>query len=163
MVRSALSSPKSKLVAACVLFDETAYLLNSFLLKVEEEVYAAWWDGGVLAKDRRGATASWFPGRVSSCREVDTDSPYGPTRFYGVAFDDGDESNEIEEYWVFSRDDCLLSVTNYGVSSWIGVRSKTDPRFAEDDKWPSIVGWYVATIDGKDQSYPRLSGKRRNA
>ena len=130
---------------------------------MEEEVYAAWWDGGVLAKDRRGATASWFPGRVSSYKEIDTDSPYGPFRFYDVTFDDGDESNEIEEYWVFSRDDYLLSVTNYGVSSWIGVRSETDPRAAEDDKWPSIVGWYVATIDGKDQSYPRLSGKRRNA
>ena len=76
---------------------------------------------------------------------------------------DDNDSNEIEEYWVFSRDDYLLSVMNYGVSSWIGVRSKTDPRFAEDDKWPSIVGWYVATIVGKDQSYPRLSGKRRNA
>jgi hypothetical protein len=148
-----------KLVGLCTLVK----LLSDFLIEVEEEVYAAWWDSGVPVKDRCGANALWFPGRVASYKEVDTDSPYGPARFYDVSFDDGDESNEIEEYWVFSKDDYLLSVKNYGVSSWIGVRSETDPRAAEEDNWPRIVGWYVATIDGKDQSYPRLSGKRLNS
>jgi hypothetical protein len=100
---------------------------------------------------------------VTSYNEIDMDSPYGPTRFYDVSFDDGDESNEIEEYWVFSKEDYLLSTRNDGVSSWIGVRNETDPRAATEDTWSRIVGWYVATIDGKDQSYPRLSGKRLNS
>ena len=124
-------------------------------------MYAAWWDSSLPLKDQDGTHhASWFPGRVTSYKEIDIDSPYGPTRFYDVSFDDGDESNEIEEYWVFSKEDYLLSTRNDGVSSWIGVRNETDPRAAKEDKWPRIVGWYVATIDGKDQSYSRLSGKR---
>ena len=137
--------------------------LLSNIIKVGEEVFAAWWDSSLPLKDHDGTHASWFPGRVTSYNEIDIDSPYGPTRFYDVSFDDDDESNEIEEYWVFSKEDYLLSTRNDGVSSWIGVRNETDPRAATEDTWSRIVGWYVATIDGKDQSYPRLSGKRLNS
>ncbi len=76
-------------------------------------MYAAWWDSSLPLKDHGGTHhASWFPGRVTSYKEIDIDSPYGPTRFYDVSFDDGDESNEIEEYWVFSKEDYLLSTRN---------------------------------------------------
>ena len=124
-------------------------------------MYAAWWDSSPPLKDHDGTHASWFPGRVTSYKEIDIDSPYGPTRIYNVLFDDGDVSNDVlNDYFVFSKEDYLLSTRNDGVSSWTGVRNETDPRAAKEDKWPRIVGWYVATIDGKDQSYSRLSGER---
>lgn len=126
--------------------------------KVGEEVYAAWWDSGI--SEQNGTNAAWFPGRVTSYKEIDIDSPYGPTRLYDILFDDGDTHKDLEDYWVFSKEDYLLSVRNDGVPSWIGVRNDTDGKAAKEDKWPRIVGWYVATIDGKDQAYPRLSGKR---
>ena len=135
--------------------------LLSNIIKVGEEVFAAWWDSYLPLKDHDGTHASWFPGRVTSYKEIDIDSPYGPTRIYNVLFDDGDVSNDVlNDYFVFSKEDYLLSTRNDGVSSWTGVRNETDPRAAKEDKWPRIVGWYVATIDGKDQSYSRLSGKR---
>lgn len=49
-----------------------------------DEVYAAWWPN---AKARRDKNAEWFPGVVKSYSEVETQSPYGPTRFYDVEFD----------------------------------------------------------------------------
>ena len=97
---------------------------------------------------------------MTSYKEIDIDSSYGPTRIYNILFDDGDVLNDLNDYFVFSKEDYLLSMRNDGVSSWIGVRNETEPRAAKEDKWPRIVGWYVATIDGKDQSYSRLSGKR---
>jgi len=124
---------------------------------VGEEVYAAWWDGTHALND--GTNASWFPGKVKSYREINTDSPYGPSRFYDILYDDDDEIDGLEDYWVFSKVDYLLSTRNVGDSSWIGVRNETDQLLGEEDIWPRIVGWYVANIDGKDKSYSRLSGK----
>ncbi len=121
-------------------------------------MYAAWWDGTHRIKN--GKNASWFPGKVKSYREVDTDSPYGPNRFYYIVYDDSDVFKDLEDYWVFSKADYLLSMINDEVSSWIGVRHVTDQLAGKEDMWPRLVGWYVATIDGKDQSYSRLSGKR---
>jgi hypothetical protein len=63
----------------------------------------------------------------------------------------------LEDYWVFSKEDYLLSTINNEVSSWIGVRHVTDQLASKEDMWPRHVGWYVVTIDGKDQSYPWLS------
>ncbi|KAL3765684.1 hypothetical protein ACHAW5_006364 [Stephanodiscus triporus] len=126
------------------------------LFDVGEEVYAAWWDDSHVLKD--GTNASWFPGKVKSYREVNTDSPYGPSRFYDILYDDDDEIDGLEDYWVFSKVDYLLSMRNVGDSSWIGVRNETDQLLGKEDiLWPRIVGWYVATIDGKDKSYSRLS------
>jgi hypothetical protein len=125
---------------------------------VGEEVYAAWWDSKHALKD--GTCADWFPGKVKSYWEIETGSPYGPSRFYTILYDDGDELDGIEDYWVFSKVDYLISMRSVGDSSWIGVRNETDQLASEGDTWPRIVGWYVATIDGKDHLYPRLSGKR---
>jgi hypothetical protein len=127
------------------------------LVKVGEEVYAPWWN--TLAVRKRTVTdAKWFPGKVKSFKDIDIDSPYGPTRFYDVAFDDGDEGTEIEDYWVWSKEDYLLNIHNDGEPSWKGVRNVLDSKAA--DKWPRIQGWYVAKIDRREQPFSRLSGER---
>lgn len=125
------------------------------LLKVGDEVYSAWW----LNEDRSD-DPTWLSGIIKSCKEVEQedDGQYGPTRMYDVTFDDGNEGeiDGIEDRYVFPKEDYLLS-TKRGDREWVGVNNVVDEN--STDQWAKIVGWYVATIDGDEQSFSRLSGK----
>ena len=76
-----------------------------------EDVCAAWWSKDSIVKD--GSNAQWFHGKVSSYREKDKGSPYGPLRFYDILFNDGDVSecygkSGLEEHWVMSSEDYII-------------------------------------------------------
>ena len=43
--------------------------------------------------------------------------------------------------------------------TWLGVRNKVDETSI--DKWANQIGWYVATIDGQDQSFSCLTDALR--
>jgi len=128
------------------------------------EVYAPRWPGSGRSERRTKAanTLEWLPGKVESTREVEPSagSPYGPIRFYDIRYDgDGDGEIEygIEDFYVFSKADYHLSTKNDGrSSSWIGVKNVTDCEI-EGDKYPRIVGWYVASIDGQERPFALLS------
>ena len=139
-----------------------------------EDVCAAWWSKDSIVKD--GSNAQWFHGKVSSYREKDKGSPYGPLRFYDILFNDGDVSecygkSGLEEHWVMSSEDYIIYMEE---REWIGVRNERDDILREHDLWPKMVGWYVvsginlqpsgdiATIDGDDRTYSRLSGERQS-
>ena len=139
-----------------------------------EDVCAAWWHKDMDVKD--GSNAQWFYGKVSSYREKDKGSPYGPLRFYDILFNDGDVSegygkSGLEEYWVMSSEDYDIYMEE---RDWIGVRNERDDLFREHDLWPKMVGWYVVsgiilqpsgkvvTVDGDDRTYSRLSGERQS-
>ena len=125
------------------------------LFEKGDKVYSAWWQN-----TKRNDNPQWFPGTIKSYREVETDSPYGPTRYYDVKFDDGDEMDGVEDYYVFPHSDYELVKDNNFKNEWIGVKNVHDPNIdGEVGKWPRIVGWYVATMDGKESEYARLSGK----
>ena len=125
------------------------------LFEKGDKVYSAWWQN-----TKRNDNPQWFPGTIKSYSEVETDSPYGPTRYYDVKFDDGDEMDGVEDYYVFPHSDYILVMKNDFKSNWIGVKNVHDPNIkGEVGKWPRIVGWYVATMDGKESEYARLSGK----
>jgi hypothetical protein len=127
---------------------------------VGEAVVAPWWDSALTEKRRRSGSNvdGWFPGIVSSYKEIDIDSQYGPIRYYDVLFDDGDEEKELEDYWVWSKEDYHLDTQDDGRKIWIGVRNEVDSKAA--DKWARITGWWVAKIERKDQLFSRLSGEK---
>lgn len=115
------------------------------LFIVGEEVVAAWWDN-----EQRTGKSQWFPGKIKSYKTIDSSGTYGPLRAYGVEFDDGDELEQLEDYWIFSRDDYQLMDRVK-----IGVTNVVDEEC--DDNWARITGWYVATIGDQEQSFSRLS------
>eukprot|EP00571_Detonula_confervacea_P010797 CAMPEP_0172300760 /NCGR_PEP_ID=MMETSP1058-20130122/2785_1 /TAXON_ID=83371 /ORGANISM="Detonula confervacea, Strain CCMP 353" /LENGTH=126 /DNA_ID=CAMNT_0013010645 /DNA_START=125 /DNA_END=503 /DNA_ORIENTATION=- len=58
------------------------------LFEEGDDVCAAWWPD---AKSRRDSVGEWFPGVVKSYRDdVESGSPYGPTRYYDIVYDDDD-------------------------------------------------------------------------
>jgi len=126
------------------------------------EVYAPRWPGS--SSDRNAsAKLEWFPGRVRSMREEETSdssSPYGPARFYDIKYDNGDEIDGVEDYYVFSGTDYRLFVKSSDRqrphAGWIGVKNVVD-RENEGDTYPRVVGWYVATVDGKERPFSLLS------
>jgi hypothetical protein len=111
-------------------------------------VYGPWWTGTV----RQEFCDQWFPGTISSFKEVPTSSPYGPLRLYTIEYDDGDVLKDVHDHFVFSKEDYLLHDR-----SLRGVRCEADTGSA-DDKWAKVVGWYVVTIDGVDVQFARLAG-----
>ena len=92
---------------------------------------------------------------------METDSPYGPTRYYNIEYDDGDELDGIADWYMFPKEDFLLIEKNGGEDCW-STSSHCRCVFIEHDndydEWPRLVGWYVAVIDGKECQFPRLSG-----
>lgn len=101
---------------------------------VGENVYAAWWED----KGRKGSP-TWHPGIVKACKEVvNADGQYGPTRFYDVEFDDGDVLKDIEDSFVFSHCDYLLTENDEDKTDWIGVKNVVDKESSDD--WASMVG-----------------------
>eukprot|EP00584_Thalassiosira_punctigera_P016465 CAMPEP_0172548382 /NCGR_PEP_ID=MMETSP1067-20121228/17689_1 /TAXON_ID=265564 ORGANISM="Thalassiosira punctigera, Strain Tpunct2005C2" /NCGR_SAMPLE_ID=MMETSP1067 /ASSEMBLY_ACC=CAM_ASM_000444 /LENGTH=189 /DNA_ID=CAMNT_0013335589 /DNA_START=78 /DNA_END=644 /DNA_ORIENTATION=- len=113
------------------------------LFEVEDRVYAAWWPDKRSQRLNRDPT--WHPGvikgyAVDARKRKSGPSPYGPTRFYDILYDDGDELEGVADHYIFPRVDYLLSMKNDGGSNWVGVRNETDDMV--DDKWARIVGWY---------------------
>lgn len=49
--------------------------------------------------------------------------------------------NDVEDYFIFSREDYLLSGRS---DKWIGVEIKKDHN--SDDLWAKYVDWYEANI-----------------
>jgi len=94
---------------------------------------------------------------------------YGPVRLYHVKYDeDGAESVDVPEHLVFPKADYLLlsaaasaadssstSSRSAPDKSWKGVRNVVDPT--SPDRHASLVGWYVATLDGREVPFARLS------
>lgn len=77
-------------------------------------------------------------------------------------FDDGDDLDDIEEFYVFLKEEYLLSMRKLdgnSESEWIGVKNVLDRKSI--DKWAKIVGWYVASIDGQEQPFSLLSNALR--
>ena len=128
------------------------------VFQVGDEVYAAWWDPGLDAKN--GTNASWFPGKIESRkigrrRAGSPPSRYGPTRLYRIRYDDGDELDDLEDYWVCSKRDYELS-RKCDDMGWkpIGVAERFDE--GSDDEWARMVGWYVVNVDGEERSFSFL-------
>jgi len=124
--------------------------------QVGEEVYAAWWPDD----KKKDEQPLWYPGRVKSYRDQRVGTKgvgeYGVVRLYKVVYtDDGTEQENIPEHFVFPKEDYLLSTSNGIHHEWKGVRNFVDK--ASEDVWASLIGYYVAIIDGKEQSFPRLS------
>jgi len=130
------------------------------ILKGGSAIYAAYWPPD---DPKRVTEPSWYPGVVSTCKVSVTpaDEKYGSVRYYDVKYDDGDKLNKIPDHFVFAEEDYLLHLCLDGKStgtkkaSWIGVKNVTDRR--SKDQWAKCVGWYVATIEGGNYSFPRLS------
>ena len=72
------------------------------LFEQDDEVYAAWWPANVKGDNRKLENiGGWFPGTVKAYIQVETDSPYGPTRYYNIEYDDGDKLGNIQDWCVF--------------------------------------------------------------
>ena len=124
------------------------------LFEKGDKVYSAWWHD-----EKRSGETQWYPGSIKSYTQEETNSPYGPTRYYDIDFDDGDELTDVEDYYVFPEVDYILQQKNDFKPNWIGVKNVTD-KSVKGDRWPGDVGWYVATLgDGKESERARLSGK----
>ena len=124
------------------------------LFEKGDKVSSAWW------KEKRSGEPQWYPGSIKSYTEEETNSPYGPTRYYDIDFDDGDELYHVEDYFVFPEVDYILQQKNDFKPNWIGVKNVRDKSVKKDKSWASVVGWYVATLgDGKESKHARLSGK----
>ena len=124
------------------------------LFEKGDKVSSAWWQD-----EKRSGETQWYPGSIKSYTQEETNSPYGPTRYYDIDFDDGDELTDVEDYYVFPEVDYILQQKNDFKPNWIGVKNVTD-KSVKGDRWPGDVGWYVATLgDGKESEHARLSGK----
>lgn len=124
-----------------------------------DEVWAAWWPD---AKSRRDHTkCSWYPGRIIRVRESygrDRVCDYGPIRYYSVEYDDGDELDDVEDTFVMRREDYEFNRQVMGGKRVLrGVENEDDKN--AKDPWARNVGWYNATIDGKERSFSLLAGK----
>jgi hypothetical protein len=137
------------------------------LLKVGDEVTAAWWPPDDIEHD--AAPTGWYRGKISSCKSVNPKSTnncsyYGPVRYYNVNFDDGDVGRDIPEHFVFLTEEYELHTMNDDDDDenivWKGVKTVTDRQ--SDDPWAKHVGWYVATLDnGQDHTFSLLSDALR--
>jgi hypothetical protein len=116
------------------------------LFEINDRVFAPWWEDV-----RRKSQPSWYAGVITNYLTIGH-SPYGPVRQYDVLFDDdGEELADIEDSFVFSREDYLLSTSD---KEWIGVKNVLDDQ--SGDSWAEVVGWYEATI-GESFLLPSLS------
>jgi len=110
-------------------------------------VYGPWWQG-----ERQIFCDTWYPGKVASYKEYPSSSPYGPRRKYTIHYDDGDKLEDVEDHYVFSKEDYLVLFRK-----GVGYRCELDTRYA-GDLWASLVGYYVVTLDGVDVKFARLVG-----
>ena len=136
-------------------------------LHVGDEVYSAWWGEDAKRRvhcnyDYRSIIVpTWHPGVITKVTEDGCGGQYGPFLLYEVAFDDGDKLDEVQDYFVMKKSDYIISIRKTDVDNgnvkWIGVTNKLDEESVDD--WAKKVGWYVATIDGEEQSFSNLSGE----
>jgi len=124
--------------------------LKPFLM-AGDEVYAAWWED-----EKRDKAATWHPGVIKSVVEFSYGGEYGPIRKYDVAFDDGDELDSIEDYFVMNKKDYLISISKED-REWMGVENRLEK--SSIDNWEKYAGLWVSTIDGEEQLFGQLSGK----
>ncbi|KAL3771167.1 hypothetical protein ACHAWU_004790 [Discostella pseudostelligera] len=108
-------------------------------------VYGPWWQG-----ERQIFCDTWYPGKIASYKEYPSSSPYGPRRKYTIHYDDGDKLEDVEDHYVFSKEDYLVLFRK-----GVGYRCELDTRYA-GDLWASLVGYYVVTLDGVDVKFARL-------
>ncbi|KAL9180597.1 hypothetical protein ACHAXT_011050 [Thalassiosira profunda] len=127
------------------------------LLKVGQEVVAAWWESP--EKRRTNSESSWYDGRIRAVKETDKGSDYGPVRFYCIDYDDGDELDEVLDIFVMPREDYHLSVERE--QKPVGVETVVDKFAPADDRYARTIGWYTANIDGEDCSFSLLSEAMR--
>jgi len=120
-------------------------------LAAGDKVYAVWWED-----EKRDKAATWHPGVVKSVVEFSHGGEYGPIRKYDVAFDDGDELDSIEDYFVMDKKDYLISVRKED-GEWMGVENRLEK--SSIDNWEKYAGLWVSTIDGEEQLFGQLSGK----
>jgi hypothetical protein len=107
------------------------------LFEINDRVYGPWWPD-----NNRNSDPSWYAGVITNYITVQP-GKYGPVRHYDVLYDDdGEEVTDIEEHYVFSREDYIL--TTSGKKEWVGVVNVLDDK--AKDLWAEIVGWYDATI-----------------
>jgi hypothetical protein len=115
------------------------------LYHIGSYVCAAWWP----SPDRR-SNIEYYHGVVKNyALKKDADHGYGPLILYDVLFDDDTVACGVEDCYVYLTEDYenLDQV-------WKGVDAACDEK--SKDRWAKEIGWYVATIDGVDRSYPRL-------
>lgn len=124
--------------------------LKPFLM-AGDEVYAAWWED-----EKRDKAATWHPGVIKSVVELSYGGEYGAIRKYDVAFDDGDELDSIEDYFVMDKKDYLVSIRKKD-REWMGVENRLEK--SSIDNWEKYAGLWVSTIDGEEQLFGQLSGK----
>jgi len=133
--------------------------------EVDSKVYAAYWHPEDFDQE---AKPTWRPAVVTHRKEgEDEDEKYGAVSRYNVTYDNDDRLRGVEERYVCSAEDHELRLRldvldpNGGRStttaSWRkvkGVRNATDKK--SKDSWAKHVGWYVATIDGKQHNFASL-------
>lgn len=117
------------------------------LFGIGDEVYAAW-------RSAHDAEPAWYPGKIIGYESIGQNE-YGPVRLYSIKYEDGDELNEVDDYWVFPKDDYLMQ-ERYETTGWepIGIKKKFDRE--SGDKWARFVGWYEVMIDGQRRSFSRF-------
>jgi hypothetical protein len=110
------------------------------LFEIDDPVYAPWWPD-----DKRKSQPAWYLGKITGYATSKPDGKYGPTRDYSVRFDDDNEElTDIQDEYVFSREDYELTQRDGGRNKWIGVKNVTDE--GSGDSWAKIVGWYEVKI-----------------
>ena len=129
-------------------------------LQVNDSVYAAWWPDE--ESKRTNSQSSWYEGRVKSVQAVDNNQgssyyEYGPTYYYSIEYDDGDELDQVRDVYVWPKADYLLCMKRKQ-QTWIGVKGVQDKSVTKD-KWAKVTGWYVAEINGVEYPFSLLSGK----
>lgn len=74
--------------------------------------------------------AAWYPGTITACKEVDEGGQYGPSRFYDVTYDDGDQAECVEDAFVFGKEDYQLEMEG---QRWKGISHVVDQK--STDLW----------------------------
>jgi len=109
-----------------------------------DKVVSAFWDpeeDPIKEHDHGG----YYPRTIVSYKT--SSSKYGPIRTYHIKYDDGDELEDIQDYYDIQEDES---------KSLIGITQRYDNE--SEDKWASIVGWYeVKYVNGKEQTFSFLS------
>ncbi|KAL7526567.1 hypothetical protein ACHAXR_004615, partial [Thalassiosira sp. AJA248-18] len=126
------------------------------LLKVNDEVYAAWWPDE--DSRRTNSQSSWYEGRIKSVKAVDKGGDYGPEYYYSIVYWDDDSLDHVSDVFVWPKAEYLLSTNG---KKWIGVNNVIDEDPSLSGQWAGVTGWYTATIDGEEYSFSLLSEAMR--
>ena len=94
-----------------------------------------------------------------------TNTSLHPYKLYFLPrFDDGDKINNLEDAYIFNKEDYLLTIrldNNEGPTKkkWLGVKNVVDEK--SSDLWANLVGWYTADINGEEHIFSLLSDALR--